>query len=102
MDSIGNIFHDLMTASDLIADAIIKRTRPLEDELSTSEAYALYGRRWVEERLRQGFLHRSRISNRLVFSRHELKCLRVSERIERDRILYNGTCHELKKNSEAR
>ena len=74
----------------------------MEDEISTSEAHTLYGRHWVEERLRQGFLHRSRISNRPVFSRHELECLRASERIERDRILFNDTCHELKKNSEAR
>lgn len=102
MNTLATLFCDLVTASDLIADAIVKRTCPVEDEISTSEAYALYGRRWVEERLRQGFLHRSRISNRLVFSRHELKCLRVSERIERDRILYNNTCHELKKNTEAR
>lgn len=87
MDSIGNIFHDLMTASDLIADAIIKRTRPLEDELSTSEAYDLYGRRWVEDRLRTGLLHRSAIGNRLVYSRHELECLRASERIQRDYLI---------------
>ena len=87
MDSIGNIFHDLMTASDLIADAIIKRPRPLEDELSTSEAYGLYGRRWVEDRLRTGLLHRSAIGNRLVYSRHELECLRASERIQRDHLI---------------
>ena len=54
MNTLATLFCDLVTASDLIADAIVKRTCPVEDEISTSEAYALYGRRWVEERLRQG------------------------------------------------
>ena len=52
MNTLATLFCDLVTASDLIADAIVKRTCPMEDEISTSEAYALYGRRWVEERLR--------------------------------------------------
>lgn len=87
MNTLATLFCDLVTASDLIADAIVKRTCPVEDEISTSEAYALYGRRWVEDHLRTGLLHRSAIGNRLVYSRHELECLRASERIQRDRLI---------------
>lgn len=74
------ITEDVEQFSDVIAAAIIKRTQPVRDDLSESEARKAYGTRWLAGKVRDGLAHFSRIGNKKVFSRHQLDCLRLAER----------------------
>lgn len=80
MDSLQLYAEDAQQMSELIADAILKRTQPVSDDLSENEARAAYGRRWLDDKVKKGLAEYSRIGNRKIFSRHQLDCLRFAER----------------------
>lgn len=80
MESLQWFAEDAQSMSELIADAIIKRTQPIQDDLSEREARAAYGRRWLERMVAAGLATSHRIGGRKVYSRHQLDCLRVAER----------------------
>lgn len=74
--------NELEECSNLIADAIIRRTIPYEDDISESQARELYGDKWIRKMKRYGMAKYHRIGRRNVYSRHQLDCLRQAEREE--------------------
>lgn len=77
-------FRQLMEQSELIADAIIKRMSPVSDDLSTNEAEKLYGQQWLRQAVESGKVRGMRMgagrNSKVIYSRHELDCLRYSQR----------------------
>ena len=82
MESVRDIMNQLEACSNLIADAIIRRTIPYEDDISESQARELYGDKWIRKMKRYGMAKYHRIGRRNVYSRHQLDCLRQAEREE--------------------
>lgn len=82
MESVRQIMNELEECSNLIADAIIRRTIPYEDDISESQARELYGDKWIRKMKRYGMAKYHRIGRRNVYSRHQLDCLRQAEREE--------------------
>lgn len=70
----------LIADAELIADAIIRRWHPIEDELSTREAYKAYGRAWVEDAVAKRDIHPYKIGQKICYSRTELDALRSLQR----------------------
>lgn len=70
----------MMSMSELIADAIIKRTSPVQDDISERQAETTYGTRWLRKMKQEGLAKYSRIGGRVIYSRHQLDCLRAAER----------------------
>lgn len=68
------------TFSNLVADAILKRTSPVKDDMSEREAKAAYGTRWLRQKREEGLADAHRIGGRVIYSRHQLDCLRAAER----------------------
>lgn len=66
--------------SNLIADAIIKKTSPVQDDMSEREAKKAYGTRWLMAMKEKGLANAHRIGGKVVYSRHQLDCLRAAER----------------------
>ena len=87
MESVKSIMVELETCSNLIAAAIIRKTTPCEDDLSESQAKALYGDKWLRRMKREGLATYHRIGSRNVYSRHQLDCLRQAER-EHAKLIY--------------
>ena len=73
MESVRDIMQEL-------ADAIIRKTIPFNDDISESQARELYGDKWLRRMKRSGLAEYNRVGNRNVFSRHQLNCLRQAER----------------------
>lgn len=73
-----------MEQSELIADAIIKRMSPVSDDLSTNEAERLYGTQWLRQAVESGKVRGTRLgtgrNSKVIYSRHELDCLRYEQR----------------------
>lgn len=89
MESVRSIMEDVEVFSTLVADAILKRTAPVKDELSTREARAAYGTRWLREVTEAGLVQAYTDGNRKVFSRHQLDCLRAAQRQHANQIMHN-------------
>ena len=87
METVNTIMEMLESSSNLIADAIIRRTMPCEDDISETKARELYGAKWLRRMKRDGLAKYSRIGSRNVFSRHQLDCLRAAER-EHAKLIY--------------
>ena len=68
------------TFSNLIADAILKRTSPVKDDMSEREAKAAYGTRWLRRVKEEGLAESHRIGGKVIYSRHQLDCIRAAER----------------------
>lgn len=64
----------LELCSDLIADAIVKKTCPRKDGISELEAKRRYGAKWLRENNRRGIIKPFRMGGRIVYSVHELDC----------------------------
>lgn len=75
-----------MSLSDIIADAIIKRTCPVQDDLSERQAETLYGARWLRKMKQAGIAQCNKIGGKNIYSRHQLNSIRVAER-EQARII---------------
>lgn len=80
METIRSLMEDAMTFSNLVADAILKRTAPVKDDMSEREAKAAYGTRWLRQMREAGLADAHRIGGRMIYSRHQLDCLRAAER----------------------
>lgn len=66
--------------SELVADAIIARVFPVKDDISEREAKASYGARWLDRMKKSGLAESYRIGGKIIYSRHQLDCLRLVER----------------------
>ena len=80
MESVKTIMNELEQCSNLIADAIIRRTVPCEDDISENQARQVYGDKWLRRMKKEGLAVCHRIGGRNIFSRHQLNCLREAER----------------------
>jgi len=78
--TIRTLMEQAETFSELVADAIIKKTAPVKDDISERQAAAAYGARWLRKMKEQGLAEPHYIGNKLVYSRHQLDCLRAAER----------------------
>jgi len=76
------------TFSELVADAIIKKTVPIKDDMSERQAAAAFGTRWLRKMKEQGLANPHYVGNKIVYSRHQLDCLRAAER-QQARLLLN-------------
>lgn len=77
MDNIGMEAQRLTLLLEPLAAMMVKKIRPVEDELSTNAAYKAFGRAWVEDQRRRGNLSPIVKGQRLVWSRSELETLRA-------------------------
>lgn len=80
MNSISVLAKQYAELSELIADAILRRTSPVSDELSESEAKKAYGTRWLNRMRDEGLAQFQRKGNKKIFSRHQLDCLLSAEK----------------------
>ena len=72
--------NELELCSNLIADAIIRKTAPHEDYISERQAKEAYGDKWLRKMKRLGLARFTKIGGRNIYSRHQLDCLRQAER----------------------
>lgn len=77
--SIDILARDYENLSAIIADSIIRRTNPVADEISETEAQKAYGTRWLNRMRDSGLAEFTRRGNRKMYSRHRLDCLRAAE-----------------------
>lgn len=89
MDTVRDLMERAETLSNLIADAIIKKTSPVKDDLSEREAKAAYGSRWLRQMRTEGLADVCRIGGKVIYSRHQLDCLRAAERRRAELIINN-------------
>ena len=80
METIRSLMEQAEEFSNLIADAILKRTSPVKDDLSEREAKAAYGTRWLNQMREEGLADAHRVGGKMVYSRHQLDCLRAAQR----------------------
>jgi hypothetical protein len=80
MQTVKTLMEQAEMLSDLVADAIIKKTAPIKDDMSERQAEKAYGARWLRRMREQGLAIPNYIGNRTVYSRHKLDCLRAAER----------------------
>lgn len=88
MESVKNIMNELEQCSNLIADAIIRKASPFEDDITENQARKAYGDKWLRKMKKEGLAKFTRIGNRIIYSRHQLDCLREAER-EHARLVFN-------------
>ena len=81
METVMDLMKQVESFSDLVADAVIKRTSPVKDDLSERQACAAYGTRWLRDKRKQGLADAHRIGGKLIYSRHQLDCIRAAERL---------------------
>ena len=80
MESVKQIMNELEQCSDLIAEAIIKKTQPYEDDISENQSRKAYGIKWLRKMKAEGLAKYARVGGRVLYSRHQLDCLRAAER----------------------
>jgi hypothetical protein len=80
METVLTLMEQAEIFSNLIADAILKKTSPVQDDLSEREAKKAYGTRWLMAMKAKGLADAYRIRGKWVYSRHQLDCLRAAER----------------------
>jgi len=87
MKTVRDLMEQAEFFSDLVADAILKKTAPVRDDLSQREAEAAYGTRWLRKMRQEGLATWRLVGRRVVYSRHQLDCLRAAERQHSELIL---------------
>lgn len=68
---IGDAQLSIEAFTDLVAEAIIKKTKPVDDMLSTTQAEKEYGRSFLNQAREAGIMPK-RFGNKNVYSRHAL------------------------------
>ena len=89
METVRSLMEQAEAFSNLVADAIIKRTSPVKDDLSERQAQAAYGTRWLRKVRESGLAECHRIGGKLIYSRHLLDCIREAER-QQARLIINN------------
>lgn len=77
MDIEARIVAQVLMQADVIATAVVKKVTPCKDDLSTRQAYALFGREWIIAMLAEGRLKSCRQGGKVIISRHECEVLRA-------------------------
>ena len=80
--TVSEIMRDAEALSLLVADAVIRRTNPAQDDISERAARQAYGRSWLNRAKRSGLVSVREVGNRVYYSRHQLNCLREAEKVK--------------------
>lgn len=84
MRALADVMTEMLSASDVLAAAIVKRMSPGDDEITTRKAYAKYGKGWIDEATEKGLLHPRRKghakNSKVMYSVHEIITLIESEK----------------------
>jgi hypothetical protein len=84
MTTVATEMQNLLVAASLIAVAVAKELSPAKDELTARQAYAQYGKPWVEEQKRKGLLTTRRKgtakNSPVLYSKLEIEALLEAER----------------------
>lgn len=80
METIRDIMEQASMFSELVADAILKKTAPIKDDMSERQAMSAYGSKWLRRMREDGLATPHRIGGKVLYSRHQLDCLRAAER----------------------
>ena len=84
MTRLAEVMHEMLSASDILASAIVAKISPTDDEITTRQAYAHYGKGWIERNVKAGLLHRRRKGSApnspAMYSKHEILTLLQAER----------------------
>ena len=64
----------------LVADAIIKKTCPYQDDISEHQANERYGKDWLRFHRKNKNIKYHVVGRRYLYSVHELNCLQAAER----------------------
>lgn len=64
--------------SHLIVAAIIKKTRPYEDDITEHQARLRYDRKWLKKMKAWGYIHSHYVGNRIIYSIFEIECAKVA------------------------
>lgn len=77
-------FHDILSAADLLAAAIVHRMSPEDDNISQTQAHKEYGRRRVEQWVKAGLVKGVRsgpsANSKIMYSRFEIRAAIEAER----------------------
>jgi hypothetical protein len=77
-------FHDILSAADLLAAAIVHRMSPEDDRISQTQAHKKYGRRrveqWVKAGLVKGVRSGSSANSKIMYSLFEIRAAIEAER----------------------
>ena len=77
MTDIGLQARQLSNLLEPLAAMMVKKIRPVEDELTLNAAYKTFGRAWVERQRLEGNLTLRPKGKYLILSRAELETLRA-------------------------
>ena len=77
----------LVGCIELVADAIVKKTCPSMDDISENQAKARYGSKWIRFHKERGNLRHHYRGRRIVYSIHEINCLRAAEKDSHEAIM---------------
>lgn len=77
MNEIGIQARQLANLLEPLAAMMVKKIRPVEDEISLNAAYKAFGRAWVDEQRANGNITPRSKGNRLILSRAELETLKA-------------------------
>ena len=66
METVKEIMTELENCSNLIADAIIRKTSPYEDDITERQAKKAYGRDWIERMKKLNLAKYSKIGGRNI------------------------------------
>lgn len=84
MKSIGDVMADVIVYADIIAAAVVKRMSPADDDIKQCQAYDIYGRKWIDDAVAKGLLHRRRKGHAknspVMYSKLEIAALIESEK----------------------
>ena len=70
----------IVLVAEMVADRIIRECIPMEDEISENQARKAYGIKWLRKMKAEGLAKYARVGGRVLYSRHQLDCLRAAER----------------------
>ena len=94
--TVSELMASLEAISDLIADSIIKKVMPVQDDITENQAKKAYGDRWIQKMKRYGLAKSCRVGSRIIYSRSQLDALRIAER-DHERFFYQKRMDKMRK-----
>lgn len=80
MDKVGMLARDLKEAMKPMVAMIVAEINPVKDQISTREAWRIYGRMWINKHIAKGNLVVMPLGNRNFISRADIETLLLAEK----------------------
>lgn len=80
MDKLGRKAEELKDTLAPMVAMFVAQVSPKKDEISTTKAYEMYGRKWIDTQLSKGNLSVRMVGNRHVLSVASIECLLAAEK----------------------